>query len=934
MWHTLKTFFHYRRSIFTITPIVALTIWGGQSVGLLNLLEWKVRDHFFRIQSRSLDITEPDDAIVVVMIDDEDVQSVRNWPIPDGTLAELIRKIRDQNPRAIGLDLPRDVSAGRGPNQLQAVFLTTPNLIGISKLSDVGPTIAAPSTQPERLGFVDLPLDSDRQVRRALLFTPGTPQLPRQDSFATQMALQYLAADDMTLQSVDDASQTWKLGRLTLRPLKDQDAGYTRAELNPHQVLLNWHGSETAFRTVTMRDVLAGRVPSDLMRDRMVFIGSMATSSNDFFSTPYSSSWLSARQPTPGVVVHANIAYHLVQGAKYGRPSLFGFSALQTTLWIGSWAFFGSVCSWWLASRTLRGSLPGGTLLWATVAISGGTVVAAYWLFHSGLLIPITPALAAFTSSTISTVLAYKQQRLEMANQALESTNRKLARANHQLMDYSKNLEVKVEDRTQALQEAKRMADAANQAKSDFLANMSHDLRTPLNGILGFAQVLERSPNLTPKDQEGVGIIYQCGSHLLLLINDILDLSKIEARKFELYPVPVHMPIFLKGVADICRIRCEQKDISFQMVLSEHLPPGIQTDEKRLRQVLINLLGNAIKFTVRGGVTLRVISLPVALRTPEDPGDRSCLRFQIEDTGVGIAAEHLNQIFLPFKQVGETRYKTEGTGLGLAISKKIVELMDSQIQVRSHPGEGTVMWFDVDLEIAHDWDRQREALATQKVVGVRDRQPLILVVDDDPQHREIVATWLTPLGFRILEAGNGVEGLERAIAHLPAGVILDLAMPLMDGFALIQRLRQHPTTATLPILVTTASVFEADQQRCLEAGATMFLPKPLELDRLLAALQSALDLDWVYEQAAEREEPVPLTADTRLVLPSTAVLQQLHHFAMMGDIEAIEHTLEQVVAVDPQCQVFVFQLRKLTAQYQTGKIRKFIRQFITTESRP
>jgi CHASE2 domain-containing sensor protein/CheY-like chemotaxis protein/nitrogen-specific signal transduction histidine kinase len=934
MWHTLKTFFHYRRSIFTITPIVALTIWGGQSVGLLNLLEWKVRDHFFRIQSQSLDITEPDDAIVVVMIDDADIAFVQNWPIPDGTLAELIRKIRDQNPRAIGLNLSRDVNAGRGPNQLQAVFQATPNLIGVSKLSDAGVTIAAVSKQPERVGFGDLLLDGDRHVRRALLFKPGTSQLPRRDSFATQMALQYLVADSITLEQVDPASQTWKLGRLTLAPLQDQDAGYTRAELDPYQILLNWHGSGTSFRTVTMRDVLAGRVPSDLMRDRMVFIGAAATSSNDFVSTPYSASWLSAQPPTPGVIVHANIAYHLVQGAKYGRPSLFGFSALQTALWIGSWAFFGSVCSWWLASRTLRGSLPGGTLLWVTIAISGGTVVAAYGLFYGGLLIPITPALAAFTSSTISTVLAYKQQRLEIANQALESTNRKLARANHQLMDYSKNLEVKVEDRTQELQEAKRMADAANQAKSDFLANMSHDLRTPLNGILGFAQVLERSPNLMPKDQEGVGIIYQCGSHLLLLINDILDLSKIEARKFELYPTPVHTSIFLQGVADICRIRCEQKDISFQMVLSEDLPLGIQTDEKRLRQVLINLLGNAIKFTVRGGVTLRVLSLPGAVPVPEATSDRGCLRFQIEDTGVGIAAEHLDQIFLPFKQVGETRHKTEGTGLGLAISKKIVELMGSQIQVRSHPGAGTVMWFDVDLDIAHDWDRQEMAPATPKIVGVRDRQPLVLVVDDDPQHREIISTWLTPLNFRILEAGDGAEGLERAIADLPTAVILDLTMPVMDGFTLIQRLRQHPTTATLPILVTTASVFEADQQRCLEAGATMFLPKPLQLDRLLAALQGALDLDWIYAEPDELEELVPLSADARVVLPSTAVLQQLHHFAMMGDIEAIEQALDQVVAVDSRYRVFVLQLRKLTAQYQTGKIRKFIRQFITPESRP
>ncbi|HUG23458.1 PAS domain S-box protein [Piscinibacter sp.] len=382
---------------------------------------------------------------------------------------------------------------------------------------------------------------------------------------------------------------------------------------------------------------------------------------------------------------------------------------------------------------------------------------------------------------------------------------------------------------------AKERAEVANRAKSAFLAKMSHELRTPLNAILGYAQLLKLDRVPPARRATGLDTIEQSGHHLLTLINDILDLSRIEAGKLEPELGQVHLPSFLRVVADIVRVKAEQKNLLFRFETPAQLPEVVRADEKRLRQVLLNLLSNAVKFTDSGEVGLRVQAAP----------DRhACLlRFEVRDTGIGIAPESMPRLFRPFEQIGDASRRAGGTGLGLTISRELVRAMGGDITVDSAPGAGSRFTFELLLPILDS--QTADAPRQRRITGYRGPRKKVLVVDDVAENRALVVDFLTALDFTLDEAADGEAGIERAEHGKPDLILMDNVMPVMSGLEATRRLRERPAFAAMPIIAISASASQNDRDRSFAAGVDAFLHKPIDFDDLLRQMGTLLQLSWV-----------------------------------------------------------------------------------------
>jgi signal transduction histidine kinase/CheY-like chemotaxis protein len=448
------------------------------------------------------------------------------------------------------------------------------------------------------------------------------------------------------------------------------------------------------------------------------------------------------------------------------------------------------------------------------------------------------------------------------------------------LVDSFNDMLAQIKNHETELAKARDQAMAANQAKSAFLANMSHELRTPLNGILGYAQILSKDRQLNEQQKTGVGIIQRSGDYLLTLISDILDLSKIEAGKLEIFPAEFHLKPFLNSLAELFKMRAQQKEIEFIYKFADNLPIGVSGDEKRLRQIVINLLGNAIKFTKQGQVSFSVEYY------------ENKFIFKIIDSGIGIAKEELENIFLPFQQAGDKNSKEQGTGLGLSITKKLIDRMGGKLHVDSMLGQGSTFWIELELPVISTMVEEAKSIDTPQVIGYKksDNPLQILVVDDNWENRAILQNLLEPLSFKIITAVDGIEGVKLAAEHQPDLILMDLVMPEMDGFDATREIRK--TLKDIPIIAASASVFEEHRQLSLDVGCNQFLDKPIRESELLDVLQRFLNVEWVYEEL--QDISIETTEEQPLVMLSTEQAASLLTLAKSGNIKGIINFAKQL----------------------------------------
>ncbi len=489
--------------------------------------------------------------------------------------------------------------------------------------------------------------------------------------------------------------------------------------------------------------------------------------------------------------------------------------------------------------------------------------------------------------------LKQNEAELKRTQKSLRQDIQQRVKVEKEIRNLNENLESIVQDRTKALEEEKEKAEASNRAKSAFLANMSHELRTPLNAILGFSTLMTQSSDIPEIEKDNLKIINHSGEHLLQLVNDVLDMSKIEAGHVKLTPEDFDLGELIRNIADMMQIRASEKGLQLLVDQTSKFPRIIHGDAPKLRQILINLLSNAIKFTNRGGITLR-------LDTLENDDCNLVLKFEVEDSGTGIEQKDIERIFMPFEQLANATSQ-KGTGLGLAITRQFVNMMGGEIHVQSKPNMGSIFSFSIQVKHATtDIDLvNHQGQGGKTVISLADGEPewRILVVEDQLENQLLIQKILKQIGFQVKIAENGARGIELFQTWQPHFIWMDRRMPVMDGLTATRKIRQLPGGDQVKIVALTASVFKDQREEVMAAGSDDFVRKPYRPEELYDCMAKHLKLHYRY--ADDSDETLGSDDSTQLSLTQEDIAQlsgslrnQIHSAAMIGDAQSITDTIQ------------------------------------------
>ena len=838
------------RSLIGIAFTATALVLGMQGLGILQLLEWAVLDHWFRCRPVERNQASP---VVIVTIDDKDIAHRGQWPLSDQQLAEFLTRLKAHDPAVMGLDLYRDLVIEPGHAELEQVFATTPNLIGIEKVvgQGSGPVIAPPPTLQAlgQVAFNDLVLDSDGHIRRHILSIRDVEQT--KFALGTQLALLYLE-QNFQIGTEPLSNNRIRLGKAEFSPLQPNAGAYTNADVGGYQILANYLRLVEPMPTASMQQVWEGNLPPNVdLQDKIVLVGMKAESNwGDRFFTPFSNQ---SDETWAGVEIHANLAAQLVASALDGRSPLRTVPEPLEWGWIFLWAGVGVACNRVLAMNW--------RYLLRPVAGTGVLIVTTYLLFLGQYWLPLITPLLAFGGAWLITQGYLIWSTLRQENQRLEST-----------------VQIRTQElrqQNQALQQARTEADLANEAKSTFLAHISHELRTPLTAILGFGDLLQRSSHLSASEKDYAQTINRCSEHLLILINNVLDLSKIETGAVTLDPESLHLPKLLTEVQQMFQAQAIAKQLNLKLDLIGALPDWITVGSDKLRQILINLVGNAVKFTQTGYVILQARMITDTSQPADDssnigsfshseddnsgltaqlwlPGSTYRLECAVEDTGPGLTPEEIEHLFQPFVQTRAGKSLRKGSGLGLALVQQWVELMGGSISVSSTDGQGSRFSFQIPVQIPDSLPLGVVHSAEPIPAIAASQDYRVLIVDDEADNRRLLTQWLTEAHFAVQTANTGTAAITTFKCWQPQLILLDIHLPDLDGYEVARRIRgqwdrntQDNSSSWLEtdepvILAVTAGVLRDRYADLLAAGCDDVLWKPLKVETLLTKIANYL----------------------------------------------------------------------------------------------